>query len=184
VATEPGQRAVQHPLDEAAVAGFVAELVGKSDLVWVQASGGPTRPVWSVWHDGAVAVVTGGIEQPNPGLADGEQVTVIVRSKENRARQVAFRAAVTELVAGSETWDSVVGALAPQRLNAPDAERQPERWAHESTVWQLHPTAETLEQPGAFSDDAGRAEPLPSDATTLTRKPFHAGRATKKRKRR
>ena len=173
--------ATQH-WDAAALTALVAELAKASDLVWVQPDQGTPRPLWSVWDGAAIDVVTGGIEQPDPGLADGSTVTVILRSKENRARQVSLRMAVEELVPGSEAWDEAVKALHPQRLNAPDGEQQPQRWAAESTVWRLHPTADLVERPGDHPGDSLRAEPLPTEATTLTRTPFHAGRATKKRR--
>jgi len=182
VPSESGERSGQPPLDAEAFADFVAELVSKSDLVWVEPDGRPPRPVWSVWHDSAVAVVTGGLEQPDPGFADGSEVTVVARSKENRAKQVSVRATVEQLVSGSEAWDAAVGALHPKRLNAPDGEQQPQRWAEESTVWLLHPAPGPIEQPGSYADDPQRAEPLPTPATTLTRRPFHAGRATTKRR--
>jgi len=170
-------------LDASSLPGFVAELAAKSDLVWVQVGDQPARPVWSVWNNDAIAVVTDGIEQLNPGLTDNGSVTVIVRSRENRARQVAVVSTVEELVPGSESWDVAVKALHPKRLNAPDGERQPGRWAEESSIWLIHPTAEVIEQPGAQPDASLRAVPMATEATTVNRTPFHAGRATKKRRR-
>ena len=161
---------------------FIAELAGKSDLVWVEVGDLPARPVWSVWHDGAVTIVTGGLEQPDPGLTDGGTATLILRSKENRARQVATRSNVQHLTPGSDEWVAAAKALHPKRLNAPDGEKQPERWARESAIWLLRPTGEPTESPGQQSDASHRAEPMATDATTLTRRPFHAGRATKKRR--
>jgi hypothetical protein len=98
------------------------------------------------------------------------------------ARQASVLAAVEQLLPGSEAWDDTVKLLHPKRLNPPDGEQQPGRWARESTLWRLHPTDEVFEQPGEYADSALRAEPLPTAATTLTRLPFHAGRATKKRR--
>lgn len=170
-------------LDAEHLPALIAELAGKSDLVWVTVPGRSPQALWNVWHDNAIAVVTGGIEQPDPGLAHGGSVKVVLRSKENRARQVTVTAAVERLEPGTGAWEAAASALHPKRLNPPDGEAQPERWARESTVWLLRPTAEVLEQPGAMSDDSHRAEPVATEATTLTRMPFHAGRATKKRRR-
>ena len=175
-------RTGQLPLDPDAWGALIAELAGKSDLVWVQSEGDSARPVWSAWRDDYVAIVTGGVEQPNPGLTDGATVTVILRSKENRARQASVQATVEQLLPGSEAWDDTVKLLHPKRLNARDGEHQPDRWARESTLWRLHPTNDLTEQPGNYADTSLRAEPLPTAATTLTRLPFHAGRATKKRR--
>ena len=180
--TSGSPRVGQPPLDAGALAAFVAELAGKSDLIWIQVGDEAPRPVWSAWHDDYIGVVTDGVEQPNPGLADGSTVTVVLRSKENRARQASVLTRVEQLLPGSEAWDETVKLLHPKRLNAPDGEKQPERWARESTVWRLHPTDELAERPGSYMEASLRAEPLPSPATTLTRLPFHAGRATKKRR--
>ena len=168
--------------DDEALQAFIAELASKSDLVWVEVGDLPARPVWSVWHDGAVTIVTGGLEQPDPGLTDGGTATLILRSKENRARQVATPSDVLLLSPGSDEWVAAAKALHPKRLNAPDGERQPERWARESAIWLLRPTGAPTESPGRHSDASHRAEPMATDATTLTRRPFHAGRATKKRR--
>lgn len=167
----------------ALVAALVAELAGKSDLVWVTVPGAATRPLWHVWHDDAVAVVTGGLEQPDPGLVDGAAVELILRSKDNSARQLRISATVQRLQPGTEAWDAAVAALHPERLNAPDGEQQPERWRRESTVWLLRPGPQAAEAPGAMSSESHRAEPLPTEATTLRRTPFHAGRATRRRRR-
>jgi hypothetical protein len=168
--------------DGALVAALAAELAGKSDLVWVAVAGAPARPLWHVWHDDSVAVVTGGLEQPDPGLADGAEVEVILRSKENSARQLRITASAERLVPGTDTWDAAASALHPKRLNATDGEQQPERWRRESTLWLLHPSDRAAETPGGMSSGHHRAEPLPTDATTLRRTPFHAGRATRKRR--
>jgi hypothetical protein len=182
MATDGTARAEQSPLEPGALAAFVAELAGKSDLIWIHSGADQPRPVWSVWHDDHIAVVTDGAEQPNPGLADGSTVTVILRSKDNWARQASVRTAVEKLLPGSEAWDETVAVLHPKRLNASDGDQQPKRWARESTVWRLHPSDDFTEEPGSYKDDPLRAEPMPTAATTLARRPFHAGRATKKRR--
>jgi hypothetical protein len=172
----------QAPFDAEMLRTFIAELAGKSDLVWVQVDDARARPVWSVWHDDAVAIVTGGLEQPDPGLTDGGTATLILRSKENRARQLATESDVLRLTPGSDEWVAAAKALHPKRLNAPDGEEQPERWERESSIWLLRPTGQPTESPGRQSDASHRAEPMVTEATTLTRRPFHAGRATKKRR--
>ncbi|MEO8106976.1 MAG: hypothetical protein ABI720_06615 [Actinomycetes bacterium] len=171
-------------LDAAQLPALIADLANKSDLLWVTVPDRPVQPLWNVWHDNAVAVVTGGIEQKDPGLADGQTVELILRSRDNWARQVVVMATVVLLDPGSNAWAAAAAALHPKRWNPPDGENQPERWARESALWLLRPTAEVTEQPGAMSDDSHRAEVAETDATTITRRPFHAGRATKKRRRR
>ena len=82
---------VAEPLSEA----LVAEACAKSALVWLRAPGDQrAHAAWHVWAEGAVCLVTGGAEQPltdAPDLADGSEVDVLVRSKDNGARLVAFR---------------------------------------------------------------------------------------------
>jgi hypothetical protein len=171
-------------LDAAHLPALIAELANKSDVVWVAVPGRPVQALWNVWHDDAIALVTGGMEQNDPGLSDGETVEVVLRSKENRARGVVVRATTERLIPASEAWVAAASALHPKRLNPPDGEAQPDRWARESTLWLLRPTADVVEQPGAMSAVSHRAEVTETKATTLSRRPFHAGRATKKRRKR
>ena len=106
------------PLSEA----LVAEACGKSALVWLRCPGDQrSHAAWHVWAEGAVCLVTGGAEQPltdAPDLADGSEVDVLVRSKDNGARLVAFRTVVSEVVPGTAEWDTVVPLLHAKRLNA------------------------------------------------------------------
>ncbi|HVQ88925.1 MAG TPA: hypothetical protein VMT88_12175 [Actinomycetes bacterium] len=163
-------------------AALFDEVVAKADLVWVVVAGHPARGLWHVWHDGAVAVVTDGREQPNPGLADGQLVDIIARSKATLNR-VATAAATTELLdPHTDAWSAAAQALHPKRLNATDGEGQPERWKRESSIWLLRPTGTYSEGPGHSSDQSHRAEPLLTAATTDNQRPFHFGRATRKRR--
>jgi hypothetical protein len=171
-------------LDAALVPGLVAELANKSDLVWVAVPNRPAQALWCIWHSDAISVVVGGIEQHDPGLSDGGTCEVILRSKENRARQVSVRATAVRLEPGTDSWAEAAAALHPKRLNPPDGEAQPERWARDSALWLLRPTADVTERPGSMSDDSHRATAVATEATTLARTPFHAGRATKRRRKR
>ncbi|WP_151771399.1 hypothetical protein [Streptomyces abyssomicinicus] len=146
---------------------LVEEAAKKSALVWVRADGGdvpgPDRPLWHVWHDGAVCLVGDGPgEQPLPGLADGGHAVLTLRSKDKGGRLVACRAAVTEPAAGSAAWEEAVAELKGKRLNAVDAEAMPARWARECRVLRLEPVGPALAQPsGALA-----AAPPPTAATT------------------
>ncbi|MER7624879.1 hypothetical protein [Streptomyces sp. NPDC126503] len=141
---------------------LVEEATKKSGLVWVRGTG-PARALWHVWHDGAAYVVGDGPgEQPLPGLADGGTAEVTVRSKDKGGRLVSWTAAVREIPAGSEEWDAAVAELKGKRLNAPDGEAMPGRWARECRVLRLEPRAATTELP----DGSLAAAPLPTGATT------------------
>ncbi|MGY3850286.1 hypothetical protein ACWV2X_34480 [Streptomyces hydrogenans] len=141
---------------------LVEEATKKSGLVWVRGTG-PARALWHVWHDGAAHVVGDGPgEQPLPGLADGATAEVTVRSKDKGGRIVSWTAAVRQLTPGTEEWDAAVAELKGKRLNAPDGEAMPGRWARECRVLRLDPRAATMDLP----DGSLAAVPLPSAATT------------------
>jgi hypothetical protein len=168
-------------LEQALISALIAETASKADLVWVEVPDQPARALWHVWHDDAVAIVTGGREQPDPGLADGQSVQLILRSKDKQTRVVRTSATVEHVAPDSQQWEGVVKALQPKRLNAADAEHQPDRWANESDIWRLHVVGAAAETPGAMDDASLRAVPQPTDATTADWKPFHAGKATRRR---
>lgn len=146
---------------------LVEEAAKKSALVWVRGTEGPAVGLWHVWDDGAVCVVGGGPgEQPLRGLADGATAEVTVRSKDKGGRLVTVPARVVELAPHGEAWTSAVEELRGKRLNAPDAETMPERWARECRVLRLEPCAPASERPGAMPDGGGAAPPVPTPATT------------------
>jgi hypothetical protein len=152
---------------------LVEEATKKSGLIWVRGSGAstheapgaeaPTRALWHVWHDGAACLVGDGPgEQPLPGLVDGGDAVVTVRSKDKGGRLVAWTAKVVELAPGSPAWEATVAELKGKRLNAPDGEEMPARWARECRVLRLEPRAGTHPLP----DGSLAAAPLPTPATT------------------
>lgn len=150
---------------------LIEEATKKSGLIWVRGTGGPARALWHVWHDGAACLVgDGALEQPvaDLGLTDGGTATVTVRSKDKGGRLVAWPARVRELAPHGEPWEAAVAELRGKRLNAPDADTMPERWARESRVLRLEPAlgAATGEVTTDFGEDAGSAVPLPTTATT------------------
>jgi hypothetical protein len=162
------------------IAALVEEATKKSGMLWLALPGLPyPRPAWHIWHaiddQGAAYVVTGGIEQPLPGLPGAERITVTVRSKDKGARLVSWVAVVEQVKPGSEEWDAVVPLLAKARLNAPDGEHQTERWAKEAFIIRLTPTGEAPEAPGSLPDDYAAVRPVPSPATTTGRTPFMLG---------
>ncbi|MFJ4869331.1 hypothetical protein [Streptomyces sp. NPDC088757] len=166
--------------DQSLGPALVEEATKKSGLVWVRGTG-PARALWHVWHDGAALVVGDGPgEQPLPGLVDGGTAEVTVRSKDKGGRIVAWTAAVRELAAGTEEWDAAVAELKGKRLNAPDGEAMPERWARECRVVRLVPREVAAELP----DGSLAAVPLPTAATTRRPVPAALPRLLLKRRRR
>ncbi|MFF5634247.1 hypothetical protein [Streptomyces sp. NPDC012825] len=166
--------------DQSLGPALVEEATKKSGLVWVRGTG-PARALWHVWHDGAALVVGDGPgEQPLPGLVDGGTAEVTVRSKDKGGRIVAWTAAVRELPAGTEEWDAAVAELKGKRLNAPDGEAMPERWARECRVVRLDPREVAAELP----DGSLAAVPLPTAATTRRPVPAALPRLLLKRRKR
>ncbi|KAA6214163.1 hypothetical protein CP973_34105 [Streptomyces albofaciens JCM 4342] len=157
---------------------LIEEATKKSGLIWVQGASGPARALWHVWHDGAACVVGTASgradraadpadEQPlhDLGLVDGGTATVTVRSKDKGGRLVSWQARVGELAPDGEAWQAAVEDLKGKRLNAPDAETMPERWARECRVLKLTPVAEAAAHTD-FDGSSQAATPLPTPATT------------------
>ncbi|WP_030662240.1 hypothetical protein [Streptomyces rimosus] len=160
---------------------LIEEATKKSGLIWVRGATGPARALWHVWHDGAACVVGAGgdgtgrtagtadpaDEQPlhDLGLVDGGTATVTVRSKDKGGRLVSWQARVSELTPDGEVWQAAVEDLKGKRLNAPDAETMPERWARECRVLKLVPITEAAARTD-FDGSSRAAAPLPTPATT------------------
>ncbi|MGV9758781.1 hypothetical protein ACWDUC_23540 [Streptomyces tricolor] len=143
---------------------LIEEASKKSGLIWVRGAGAPAaRALWHVWHEDAVCVVGDGPgEQPLTGLADGGSAEVSVRSKDKGGRLVTFAVTVSELASGSEEWAAAVAELKGKRLNAPDGERMPDRWARECRVLRLVPTGSVAPLPAGSLAES----PVPTPATT------------------
>lgn len=162
---------------------LVEEVCTKTSLVWVRPAG--EARAWAVWHawvGDAVHVVSGGLEQPLPDLPDGSTVQVTGKSKDTGGRVVTFEAVVSTVRPDDDAWQAVVAALHGKRLNAPDGEAQPARWARESRVLRLEPTGRLVEGPGHLSHRSHAAEPPPSPATTRGALPFVIGRRARRRR--
>jgi hypothetical protein len=171
-----GSPTVDSPTGDALLdQALVEEATKKSGLVWVRGGEAlrgreaPSRALWHVWHEGAACLVGDGPgEQPFPDLVDGGPAVVTVRSKDKGGRLIGWAARVVELVPGSPAWEAAVAELKGKRLNAPDGEAMPGRWARECRVLRLEPTGSALPLPDG---DLAQA-PVPTPATT--RRPIPA----------
>lgn len=169
--------------DAALGQALVDETCKKSALVWLRPlASAHAVATWHVVVDGVVHVVGGGIEQPLPEVADGEELEVTVRSKDTGGRLLTFRATATRLEPDGEAWAAVVPELHAKRLNPPDGEEQPRRWARESTVLRIEPTGRLVESPGHLSHRSHAAEPSGTPATTRGPLPFVVGRRARRRR--
>lgn len=170
----PGPAA--EPPPGAAAKALIEEATKKSGLVWLTLPGGASgQSVWHAWHDGAAYVVSGGIEQPVPGIESATEGLVTVRSKDKGSRLVAWKATVSAVAPGTPEWDAVVPVLHGKRLNAPDGEEAPNRWARECRVTKFTPTGELAEGPESRSSDLHAERPRDTPATTLVPQPFTVG---------
>jgi hypothetical protein len=179
-------------MDAVAPDALIEDAAKKSGLIWVRATGlargvgaGREQPVWHVWQNGAVYVLTGGLEQPAPGgidelpAPDGDgdsdrpHAVVTARGKDGNSRLLTFEVSVARVPAGSEEWDALVPALVAKRLNLPDGEAAPRRWASECTLWQLRPTGTVIETVGDPSTESHAAAPPPTPARSRVPRPWH-----------
>jgi hypothetical protein len=161
-------------MEPAAITALVEEAAKKSGLLWVRAAGAGHRaqPMWQVWNDGAIYVLTGGIEQPAPeGLAD--RALVVLRSKDKRSRLLTIEASVDVIAPDGDEWATVEPLLVAKRLNLPDGEAAPQRWRRECVVYRLRPTGEVLETPDDPSMSSHAAQPPATPARTRVPRPLH-----------
>jgi hypothetical protein len=171
--------------DVARARALVGEACRKSAMLWLRPESDPRAvAAWHVWSDGAVYVVSGGLEQDVPVLARlaQDRLVVTVRSKDTGGRLVSWVGLASRVQPDDEAWDAVVAELHAKRLNSSDGEAQPARWARESVVTRIEPTGELLESPGHRSADSHAAEPPRSGATTRGALPFTLGRTPRRRR--
>jgi hypothetical protein len=151
---------------------LVAEAMKKAAIVWLTTDAVAAYPVWCLGIDDALYVVTGGDEQPAPGLAEDAAVTVTSRGDHGGAI-VTWRVTVTRVAPGGETWDAVAAPLAAKRLNADGTtEEQLARWAADSAIYRLAPADEHADGGPDAEATSGAAPPRPTPARTAYAKPF------------
>lgn len=147
--------------------GIVDEVMKRTGVCWLRYAGsGRDRPVWHLWREGAAYVVSGGSEQPLPGIERVGEATVIARTKDSRERLLAWRAAVATVRPGSHEYQAVVRELLVDRLNLENLGRTWGTWVDHCTITRLRPTGVVDEQPGALPDGDLAEVPLPTPATT------------------
>ena len=108
----------------------------KAGACWVGLGGAEPRPVWFVWQDGAVWVLTGPGEQQVSGSGSSGELVAQLRLP---GGDLVERVAVTVAEATPDEWDAVLPALQAARLHAPDGEAAPERWRRACALLRLTP---------------------------------------------
>lgn len=110
----------------------------RTAMCWVQPAGdGRAYPVWHLWHEQRMYVVTGGGEQDLPAC---EEAVVVVRDPDRPAERAGqWTAQVLVISPGTAEWEQVTPLLAERRLNALGGQEQPQRWAAECVLRALVP---------------------------------------------
>ena len=158
-------RTVTEPVSNAFTAALTQELGKKTGVVWLRYDG-QEHAAWHTWLDGALYVVSGGDEQPLPGIEDATSVEVVMRSKEHGGRLLTWVAEVSVVRPTDELWEPVTRSLVTGRLNLADLTTAATGWAGSSVVSRIVPTDRLVESPDSLDDDAHRAPPPATGATT------------------
>lgn len=166
--------------DPAFTSALIAELGKKTAVCWLRYDG-QVHAVWHVWLDDALCLVSGGDEQPLPGIEETPVVEVTMRSKESGGRLLTWVGEVSVVRPSDELWEPVTTALVAGRLNLADLAKAAGEWAERSVVVRVVPTGELAEAPGDLSSDAHLATPKPTTATTRRGLPRVLHRRSKRR---
>jgi hypothetical protein len=124
---------------------LVSEAMKKAAVAWLAVGDRSAYPVWCLWSDGALYVVSGPGEQPAPGLEHASTATVHARG-DHGGRIVTWAAMVERVRPDSEHWGTVVPQLAGKRLNGAPSDELAARWATGAVVSRLVPTTEGILQ--------------------------------------
>ncbi|HEX6075218.1 MAG TPA: hypothetical protein VFZ32_08140 [Micromonosporaceae bacterium] len=157
---------------------LVTETMKKAAVVWLTVAGGRPYPVWCLWHEDALYVVSGSGEQAAPGL-DTVTAAVVTGRGDHGGRVVSWPAQVSRVTPDSELWQQVVPQLASKRLNLPASEDTAARWATDCVVTRLEPTADPVEAGATLPRGSLAAPPPPTPATRRPSKPFRLHRVRK-----
>lgn len=119
----------------------VQEALKKSTILWLrwtnEAGVSNTMPVWFIYHQDKIYVVSGERQQTIPGARKIRQADVILRWK-GKNSQVADLPASVRLVPHGEKWDEVAEKIAEKRLNIPGApEETARRWRDEVDILEI-----------------------------------------------
>lgn len=155
---------------------LVAEAGKKASIGWFAVDAGPAYALWCLAQEDSLYLVTGPDEQELPGISEESIATVTLRGDHGGA-VVSYQAMVVRVRPFTGDWEEIAPQLAGKRLNSSGPTGQTvDRWARECAIWALMPASEPLPR-----DDSGmRAEPRPTSAANITRKPFKLHRVRKR----
>lgn len=131
---------------------LIEEAMKKAAVAWITVAGQGAYPIWCLWSDGALYLVTGDGEQPAPGLeraaAEHADVTVTARGDhdvlvtargDHGGAIVTWPARVESLPPESEPWRAIAPQLAAKRLNSAPPSELVTRWAGDCRIIRLCP---------------------------------------------
>lgn len=117
--------------------------VKKGSIIWLtvtQPDGSRhEQPVWFVFSDGKVYVVSGPAEQNVPHLRDASEVEITARSKDVRSRVSHVPAAVRVIAPDDPEFDRIAEMALPNRLNVADPDDAVRRWKDTCVLVELTP---------------------------------------------
>lgn len=150
---------------------LVEEAMKKASVAWLTVEDA-RYPVWCLWVDDSLYVVSGPGEQPAPGLA-GASVAQVTARGDHGGRIVTWPATVSQVKAGDEEWERITPQLAGKRLNSPGgASATVERWTADCVVSRLVPAGDPAEAGESLPDASGAAPVVATPATRSTKLPF------------
>jgi hypothetical protein len=122
---------------------LIEEAMKRAAVAWLTVPDIRPYPVWCLWSDDALYLVSGAGEQPAPGLEltarRAGRVEVTARGDHGGAI-VTWPARVELLDPDSAAWDQVAAPLAAKRLNSADPRTLAARWRQTGHVYRLSPT--------------------------------------------
>ena len=117
---------------------LIEEAMRRAAVAWLEVACHPAYPVWCLWIEDFLYVVSGPGEQAAPGLASADRVLVSARG-DHGGRIVTWPARVSRVRPGSEEWEAVAPQLAAKRLNGPPVPDLVDRWSRSVTIVKLTP---------------------------------------------
>jgi hypothetical protein len=140
VADDVGWSEHYKALTGSSVGAAIQESLKKSTILWLRwdtDEGEITMPVWFIYYQDKIYVLSGERQQTLPGAEEMRQATVILRWKGKNAQVAELPASVRVVEPGPE-WDEIAERIAEKRLNIPGLpEETARRWRDECVILEL-----------------------------------------------
>lgn len=122
----------------------IQESLKKSTIVWLRWRDSEdqerTMPVWFVFQDGKLYVISGERQQTVPDAERLRRAEIIIRWKGHGNARVAELPVDVRIIRPGPEWDPIAEKLAEKRLNTPGApEDTARRWRDDCVILELTP---------------------------------------------